>query len=99
MANPFRKIEAPQQATFTLEAVTRALIKEAGFHEGHWMVVVGFEHQGMNLTLPGWKAPRPTAIAAIKEMGLRRVDAPNDQSVDAAEVNPEQRIVIAGAIH
>ena len=67
--------------------VVTALVRQSGLHEGKWALHVEFGLGAANLGDPSG-ALRPAAIVPVVKLGLRRVEALDDLSVDAAEVNP-----------
>lgn len=96
------KARSPQ-AQFTLRALAIALVKAAEVHDGHWMPAFELGHTATNMRYQGSPgAPpllTPASIVFVKGVRLVRVEEPNDLSVDAAEVNPEKRIILPPSLH
>jgi hypothetical protein len=80
------------QFTFTHKELVDMLIKQAGVHEGKWMLMVNFGFGAVN----GGPSPDqifPTAFAAIQFIGIQRAteDSPPSLVADAAVVNPKPK--------
>jgi len=77
------------QYVFTHRELTEMMVKQAGLHEGKWMLLVSFAFAAVN----GGPAPdqlMPSAVAGVQSVGIQRAmpDSPPSLIVDAAEVNP-----------
>ncbi|WP_369723304.1 hypothetical protein AB8Z38_04525 [Bradyrhizobium sp. LLZ17] len=75
--------------TVQQKELVELLIKNAGVHEGKWMLLVNFGFGAMN----GGPSPdqmMPTAVVALQSIGIQRAEegAPPSMVVDAAQVNP-----------
>jgi hypothetical protein len=78
---------------FNYVELAKMMVKELDLHEGLWGIYVEFTLGAANVpTSPDNKTIAPAAIAAIKSLGIQRFDAPNNLTVDAAEVNPKQTV-------
>lgn len=101
--NAEQKQQAPGTAKFTLRALAVALVKAADLHDGHWMPAFEFANSATNMRFqPSPGAPAlltPAAVSFITGVRLVRLEEPNDLTVDAAEVNPERRIVMPPSLH
>lgn len=77
---------------FGYTELAEILVKKLELHEGLWGIYVEFNFGGANVpTTPDSKTIAPAAITLIKGIGIQRFDAPNNLTVDAAEVNPLPR--------
>jgi hypothetical protein len=81
---------AINQIFFTHKELLEILIKQAGVHEGKWIVSAGFGFTAGNFG-PGPGQMVPGAIVAITQVGIQRAapDTPEEMTLDAAVVNPE----------
>jgi hypothetical protein len=77
------------QYKFTHKELTAMLVKQAGLHEGKWMLQVTFAFGAANAG-PGPEQMVPTAFAGVQSIGIQEApaDAPPSLVVDATEVNP-----------
>jgi hypothetical protein len=79
---------------FTYQELAELMIKNLNLHEGLWGIYVEYNLGAANIALnpanPDPKVVAPASIAMIKSIGLQRFDAPNNLTVDAGVVNPEQ---------
>ena len=67
------------------------MVQKLGLHEGLWGVYFEFGLQGANVpTSPDGKNFVPAAISMVKSVGIQKFDAPNNLTVNAAEVNPKK---------
>lgn len=74
---------------FNYTELAEMMIKKVDLHEGLWGIYLEFTQGGANVPLtPDGKTIGPAAITIIKTVGIQRFDAPNNLTVDAAEVNP-----------
>lgn len=83
----------PPEATqfmFNHKQLVTALVKEAGLHEGIWMLAINMGF-GMANMAPNGKDEdaMPTAMLPIMKVGIQRGNELNALSVDAAVVNPK----------
>lgn len=66
------------------------MIKKLELHGGLWGIYLEFGLGGANVPMtPDSKTVAPAAITIIKGIGIQRFDAPNNLTVDAAQVNPK----------
>ena len=93
--NPFAPIPR-NQVNFAWKDVTTALVKQAGLHEGLWKVGFAFGMHAMNVNID--KQHLPAARSFIEKVVLTRADKLDPLTVDAAVVNPEQRIILAAGL-
>lgn len=89
--DPFRPVKS-KALKFHLRDVAAALVKLADIHEGLWQLQVIFANNAVNMNLNNHMAP--TAMASVVALQLGRVEALDELTVDAAQVNPSSRIVI-----
>jgi hypothetical protein len=82
----------PTQFMLSHKRIVELIIKDAGLHEGHWMLAVNFGLGPGNFG-PTEETMSPGAVLAITQIGIQRVPtaAPAALVVDAAEVNPRER--------
>lgn len=73
--------------TFTYKEILEALIKQQGIHEGIWGIYVEFGLVATNAG-PSEDAIVPTAVVPVSKIGIQRMEAIGNVSVDAAVVNP-----------
>lgn len=95
-AKAFGRIKA-KALRFTLYQVTIALIKEADLHEGLWQLQVVIGQSATNLSVNGKMTP--TAITQILGLQLGRVEKMDLLTVDAAQVNPQSRIIVPTSVN
>jgi len=85
---------APKNYLFSYTELAEMMVKNLDIHEGLWGLYVeytlGAANVPMNPANPDNKVIAPASIAIIKAIGLQRFDEPNNLTVDAAIVNPEQ---------
>jgi hypothetical protein len=79
----------PSQYMFAFNEIAETLVKKQGIHEGLWSITVKFGIQAANIGGFGAGPLLPTAI--ILEIGIQKLDKPNELSVDAAKVNPRKK--------
>lgn len=77
----------PTVITFTFKELATILIKAQDIHEGIWGVYFKFGIQGANAG-PDEANVLPTAMVPILEVGIQKMAAVNNLSVNASEVNP-----------
>ena len=85
--------EASETVSFTLEEVTKLLIKYHGLHEGKWVLAIEFGF-GATLAGPNPQEMRPSVVVAVHKLQLARQGENAPQTnllIDAAEVNPAPR--------
>ena len=77
------------QYLFTNKELLDLLIKQAGVHEGRWMLAISFGFSAGNFG-PSNEQMSPGAAVLINQVGIQRAlpEAPEALSVDAAVVNP-----------
>jgi hypothetical protein len=74
---------------FSHTELAEILVKRMDIHEGLWGIYFEFSLQGANVpTSPDLKTVVPAAINFVQKVGIQRFDAPNNLTVDAAQVNP-----------
>lgn len=89
-AKAFAKVDT-KGVNFQLRDVATALVRLGGIHEGLWQLQVIFAHSATNLNIN--EALNPSAIASVAGLRLGRVDQLDPLTVDAAKVNPGNRIL------
>ena len=80
------------QILFDYKEIAEALIKKQGLNEGLWGLYFEFGLGAVNLNSE--QTPNsltPTAIVAVRRIGLQRFPEPNNLTVDAAQINPPSR--------
>lgn len=67
----------------------KLILKEKSIHKGHWMFLVHFGFNGMNVgqTDTGEDAI-PAGVVSVQKMGIKEISEPLPFSVDASKVNP-----------
>jgi hypothetical protein len=88
------------QVLFDYDEVVEALIKKQGIHEGIWQLSIEFGIAAANLegikTSEDPEAPinqiTPSAIIPIRKIGIIRTHQLSNIAVDAAKVNPKQKV-------
>lgn len=77
------------QYTFSNKELLAILIKEAGVHEGRWMLIATFNFSAGNFG-PTPEQMLPGAVTAVSNLGIQRSQAetPVEITLDAAVVNP-----------
>ena len=74
---------------FNYTELAEMMVRKLDLHEGLWGVYLEFALGGANVPMtPDSKTVAPAAITIIKSIGIQRFDAPNNLTVDAAQVNP-----------
>jgi hypothetical protein len=78
------------QIFFTHKELLELLIKQAGVHEGRWILSAAFGFTAGNFG-PAPEQMAPGAIVAITQVGIQRAarDTPDAMAMDAAVVNPK----------
>ncbi len=77
-----------EKSPYSLREVTEVLIKHQGLHEGSYNL--SFEFQiAVGAVSPSPNVKHPGVIMGISGIGLQLAKEKNDESVDAAEVNPK----------
>lgn len=76
------------QILFDYKEVAEALIRKHDLHEGLWGLYIEFNFGAANLGDEATKLITPTAIVAVRKIGLQRFPDENNLTVDAAKVNP-----------
>jgi hypothetical protein len=85
----------PTKHAFTHKDVVTAMIRDRGIHEGIWGLYVHFGLSAHNINAAEvGKEVRltPAATVALFEISLQPFEAESTISVDAAKVNPKQRV-------
>lgn len=77
----------PVQMTYSLPELTALLVKHKDFHEGHYELAIEIQI-GVGVVGPDPETALPGAVVGFKSIGIRKVDAANPLTVDAAVVNP-----------
>lgn len=77
----------PSKYEFTYKEVATALVKQAGLHEGLWVVSMKFGI-GAGFSGPSPEEALPTAMVPVISLGIQRGDKEGPLSVDASQVNP-----------
>lgn len=77
------------QYLFTHKELLDLLIKQAGVHEGKWMITINFGFSAANFG-PSPDQISPGAVVAVLSVGIQKAtpDAPPSMISDAATVNP-----------
>ena len=83
----------PTVIAFHHKEVVESLLKRQGIHEGIWGIYIKFGLAAGNVAQPppGGTDLMPSAIIPVLEIGVQKVDAENNISVDAAKVNPRPK--------
>ena len=79
---------------FSFQELAEMMVKQQGSHEGLWGIYIKFAIGAANAA-DATGTFYPTALVPVKELGLQRFDAPNNLTVDAAEVNPKGKTATA----
>jgi hypothetical protein len=78
--------------TFDHNELAEILIKKLDIHDGLWGVYIEFGFGAANIAAPPEaKTVTPAALSLVNKIGIQRFDAPNNLTVDAAQVNPAKR--------
>jgi hypothetical protein len=85
-------VAEPELIKFEFKEVATALVKQADLHSGIWAIYFEFGIGAANIT-DGNNLTLPAAFVPVVKLGLRRVDAIDNLSVDAAEINPKPKVV------
>ena len=84
----------PTQFLLTHRHLVELIIKDAGVHDGRWMLAVSFGLAPGNFG-PSEDQLSPGAVVAINQIGIQRLvgdaAAPSSLVVDAALVNPARQ--------
>jgi hypothetical protein len=77
------------QYVFSNKELLELLIKQAGVHEGRWVLMANFGFNAGNFG-PSPDQAVPGAVVAVQQIGIQRAgaDMPEQMSLDAAVVNP-----------
>lgn len=78
------------QYTVKPKELTELLIKQAGVHEGQWVLMVSFGFTATNAGPEGGEL-LPSAIIAVQKVGIQRAEPSSmpELIVDASVVNPK----------
>jgi hypothetical protein len=81
----------PTQFMLNHRRLVELIVKDAGLHDGHWMLAVNFGFVPVNFG-PNEDALSPGAVVAVTQIGIQRVPeaTPTALVVDAAVVNPSE---------
>ncbi len=83
----------PSIVPFSHKDVVTALIKQKDIHEGIWGLIIEFGLGATNINKgPGDPDVFPAAIIPVLKIGIQSVPTLNSLSVNAAEVNPIQKV-------
>lgn len=74
----------------TLKEVTELLVRHYGLHEGNYNLSMEFRI-GTGTFGPDQEERYPGAFFTIVKIGLTKADEPNQNTIDAAEVNPKRK--------
>ncbi|HEV2879706.1 MAG TPA: hypothetical protein VGX24_00235 [Pyrinomonadaceae bacterium] len=86
------------QYMFGHQEVVEALLKKQGIHEGLWSISIEFGLAAVNIPLGvDTKVLMPAGMSIVQHIGIKKVDEPNNLTVDAAEVNPAPKGAKKGA--
>ena len=77
------------QYLFTHKELAEIMIKQAGVHEGKWVIMTNFGFSPGNFG-PTPDQMSPGAVVAVLQMGIQRAapETPVEMTIDAAVVNP-----------
>jgi len=100
VGNPFKKIV--DHIFIDWREVAIALVKHKGIHEGLWRAGVELDMHAMMANLAqrsGHAHKRPAALISIERIDLMQIPEKeaDELTIDAAEVNPRQRLIYPGA--
>lgn len=75
--------------TFSHLEILELLIKDAGIHEGEWMLQLNFGFSAGNIG-PDDESVNPGAIIIVNHLGITKAktDTPRGLKLDASEINP-----------
>ena len=76
---------------FSYKEIAEALVRHADLHDGIWGIEIKFGIQGTNIGFGEGGDLTPAAIVPILRLGLQRFNESNNLTVDASEVNPEEK--------
>ena len=76
----------PTELMLSPRELAEALVKHHGIREGIWSLGVEFQLTAINMS-PDKEKVLPAAVVPIHRIGIRRTDALNNISVDAAALN------------
>ena len=76
---------------FDYKEIAEALVRYSDIHEGLWGIAIKFGLQGANIGVGSSDDITPAAIIPILKLGLQRFDEPNNLTVNASEINPEEK--------
>jgi hypothetical protein len=80
------------QYIFSHKELLELFIKQAGLHEGKWVIMANLGFSTGNFG-PSADQMAPGAVVAVLNMGIQKApaDTPSEMSVDAAIVNPKKK--------
>ncbi len=76
----------PKQIEYKLKEIAELMVRDQGFTDGHWMVLVTFGHTAGNIETSENGPLSPGAISVIKSLGIQSIPQPNSISVDASQI-------------
>ena len=89
----FRKMPETKNYVFDHLELAEILVKQQNIHEGLWGVYIEFGFAAANInTDPSGKVLAPGTLNFVQKVGIQRFPEPNNLTVDAAKVNPQQPV-------
>jgi hypothetical protein len=85
------------RVAFDWLGVATALVKAKGIHEGLWRIELAFDLRAASVRI-GNDQQVPGAFLPVMAVHLHRVEVLDPLTVDAAVVNPEQRIIMPATL-
>lgn len=85
-----QNIAPPPDESMNIRALTELLIRHFGHRDGLFDLVIQFQI-GAGAFGPSKDDVLPSAIVGVSGVGLKQVEKPGANSVDAAIVNPAQK--------
>lgn len=88
------------EVEFTNRELLIHMLKIKEIHKGHWMLIVHFGFNAMNIgqTDSGEDAA-PAGVVSVQKIGIREIPQPLPFSVDAFAVNPPTKKAPKKQIH
>lgn len=78
------------QVMYSLKELAELLVKERGFHEGHYELSIEFQ-VAIGAFGPTPDAVAPSALLGVSKVGISKVPQPTPLSINAATVSPAQK--------
>jgi hypothetical protein len=78
------------QVEYKLKELAQLMVRDQGITKGHWMILIRFAQTAGNLELSSSDLA-PVVINRIESIGIQRVPAANQISVDASEIARSKR--------